>query len=75
MSTERKFIIVADTDGAWYIRRVKWTIDDVERGLMVYECDAPVGKVFRSGEKALAALRKANAPRATRPSPRRKKSA
>jgi hypothetical protein len=55
----RKFILVADTDGSWYVRRVKWTIDDAERGLMVYECDAPVGQAFEFAEQGLAALRDA----------------
>lgn len=53
----RKFLLVADTDGTWYVRRVKWTIDDVERGLMVYECDAPVGQGFDSAERAVSAMR------------------
>lgn len=55
----RKLLLVADTDGNWYVRRVKWTIDDAKRDLMIYECDEPIGAAFEFAEQGLSALRRA----------------
>ena len=55
----RKLLLVADTDGNWYVRRVKWTIDDARRGLMIYECDESIGAAFEFAEQGLSALRRA----------------
>jgi hypothetical protein len=50
-----RVLIVSDSNGKWYVRKVKRVILNKIALQKCYICDTPIGKRFASGEKALAA--------------------
>lgn len=51
-------VAIVNSDGFWFIRRIRSVEHDLERDEKVYRCDEPIGPRFGSPEEAVRFLRR-----------------